>query len=73
MAEIPVCVFPFDSVTSSPREQDGYARPPLSAAVVTRDAITFGCRSGERVTPRRAVAALVVLGRDESDGVLKRH
>jgi hypothetical protein len=42
-------------------------------AVSDRFNRTFGCRSGERVTPRRAVAALVVLGRDESDGVLKRH
>ena len=29
MEEIPVCVAPFDSLTSSPREQDGYARPQL--------------------------------------------
>src|SRR5436305_8916760 len=35
--------------------------------------IAFRRRSGERVTRRRAVGAFVVLSRDESDGVLKRH
>jgi hypothetical protein len=36
MAEIPVCIAPFDNETSSPREQDGYARTPLPAALDCR-------------------------------------